>query len=141
MQVNWAPWGQFYDLQKVKDSQVATSRRILLPGPYGAEWYLGERVSIQSLSTDAFFVPKAPPQSMIVPEILSIVTEHWATDGKPALEFVESTDQEMYNEFRRYCFSSSPSIQVLSSTFMLQMLSSTLITLPVSVIMNKEYIY
>lgn len=114
MKVNWAPWGQLYDLQEVKDSQIATTRRILLPGPYGAEWYLGERVTIQSLHRDGLCVPKAPPQSMLVSEILSIVTEHWATDGKLAIEFVESTDQTSYNEFRKYCLSSSTSIQVFS---------------------------
>ncbi|KAK9939465.1 hypothetical protein M0R45_016160 [Rubus argutus] len=49
----------------VKNSIATTQRRVLLQGPAGYAWYLGERVSIQSLGTLQQRVPILPPKTML----------------------------------------------------------------------------
>ena len=49
----------------VKNSIPTTQRRVLLQGLAGYAWYLGERVSIQSLGTLKQRVPTLPPRTML----------------------------------------------------------------------------
>lgn len=61
------PWGKA-DKQLppyVRQSFHATKCRILLDGPCRYAWYLGERVSVQSLGLTSPRVPKVPPASML----------------------------------------------------------------------------
>ncbi|BBG96798.1 hypothetical protein Prudu_005720 [Prunus dulcis] len=65
--VNWNPWGtNESDMpEAVINSVPATRKRILLEGPAGSAWFLGERVSMQSLGTTEPQVPKIPPRTML----------------------------------------------------------------------------
>lgn len=65
-QVNWHMW-EIKDVilhDYVQNSILMTKQRILLQGQAGYAWYLGERVSVQSLGTPEPWVPKIPPRTM-----------------------------------------------------------------------------
>ena len=60
LQVRWNPWGRA-DLSYLARSREVTRGRILLESPFGWRWYLGERVSRQSLELPEFRVPGPLP--------------------------------------------------------------------------------
>ncbi|XP_021833459.1 uncharacterized protein LOC110773259 [Prunus avium] len=66
-QVNWYPWGTDDTTlpHYVQSSIPATKQRILLQGPAGYAWYLGERVAVQSLGAPDQRIPKRPPPTML----------------------------------------------------------------------------
>lgn len=66
-EVNMHPWGTDQDKLPtyVRQSSQYTKSRVLLDGPCGPAWYLGERVSVQSLGLISPRVPKVPPPSML----------------------------------------------------------------------------
>ena len=66
-EVNMHPWGKDQDKLPtyVRQSLQYTKSRVLLDGPCGPAWSLGERVSIQSLGLISPHVPKVPPSSLL----------------------------------------------------------------------------
>jgi len=107
-QVNWHPWGSDDTTLKhyVQSSIPATKQRILLDGPAGYAWYLGERVSVQSIGTPDQRIPKAPPRTMLKDmKLYAIDNETKASlKGFKADDwFAESTDYRVFrNEYVRY---------------------------------------
>lgn len=98
-QVQWRPWGDEARLPTfVQSSCIASTRRIFFIGPKGGEWYLAERVIVQSLGKRYFLVPKHPPHSMFVRERLTVIIEKWALDGKPATCFVDRSGIKTYDD-------------------------------------------
>ncbi|ONI09437.1 hypothetical protein PRUPE_5G238200 [Prunus persica] len=106
--VNWNPWGtNDSELpEEVKKTVPATRKRILLEGPAGSAWFLGERVTMQSLGTPSPQVPKIPPRTMLADYKLSNESEvEEAVNGYPASEWVapRSSDYADYrDEYIRY---------------------------------------
>lgn len=83
----------------VLSSIPATKLRILLEGPAGYAWYLGERVSMQSLNTTSPRVPRLPPRSMLrdyrpLPEDISVGVIGW-----DATQFLMDEDAD-YKKYR-----------------------------------------
>ncbi|KAI5354592.1 hypothetical protein L3X38_007487 [Prunus dulcis] len=107
-QVNWNPWGtNDSELPKeVQKTVPATRKRILLEGPAGSAWFLGERVTMQSLGTPSPQVPKIPPRTMLADYKLTNESEvEEAVNGYPASEWVapRSSDYADYrDEYIRY---------------------------------------
>lgn len=100
MQVNWHPWGTRRSKwpQYVKDSIPATQKRILLVGSAGRAWYLGERVSVQSLNTEHPKIPHKPPSTMLDGCKLEGAELMEAVVGKPAIQFVKDGDYDAFRE-------------------------------------------
>ncbi|XP_034197981.1 uncharacterized protein LOC117613481 [Prunus dulcis] len=107
-QVNWNPWGtNDSELpEEVQKTVPATRKRILLEGPAGSAWFLGERVTMQSLGTPSPQVPKIPPRTMLADYKLTNESEvEEAVNGYPASEWVapRSSDYADYrDEYIRY---------------------------------------
>lgn len=80
-----------------------TQKRLILLGPDGGEWYLGERVSVQSLGEEEYLIPKSPPRSMLDMDKFIVVNKPWALDGKPANEFINYDSHLTYEEYRNQC--------------------------------------
>ncbi|XP_062085493.1 protein MAINTENANCE OF MERISTEMS-like [Humulus lupulus] len=101
-EVDLCPWGD-EEIQPyyVALNEVANSSRILLVGPNGAEWYLGERVSMQSCGIVPNRIPQLPPKSMLVREKLVIITKPWCLSGKSASEFWEEQTKENCEKYKR----------------------------------------
>lgn len=84
----------------VKSSVATTHRRVLFQGPGGYAWYLGERVSIQSLGTIKQRVPTLPPRTMLPdyrlgPEDIKVGMVGWE-----ASEFIMDEDKD-YDSYRK----------------------------------------
>ena len=58
--MNWDVWGRL-SAPYLTQSRAVTRGRVLLESPYGWQWYLGERVTRQSLGLDHFRVPGPLP--------------------------------------------------------------------------------
>ncbi|CAL9028803.1 unnamed protein product [Prunus brigantina] len=106
-QVNWNPWGtnESEMPEEVKNTMLATRKRILLEGPAGSTWFLGERVAMQSLGTTEPQVPKIPPRTMFSDYKLTNELEvEEALNGYPASELLaNSSDYAQYkDEYIRY---------------------------------------
>ncbi|KAF7124294.1 hypothetical protein RHSIM_Rhsim12G0012700 [Rhododendron simsii] len=98
--VNWDVWAGLDPVAHANllRSRQASSRRILLEGPFCRQWYLGERVVRQSLGYDFFKVPKPIPLSMLRTWSLTIEdVGHW-TEGEDAAIFLEEFGD--YEEYR-----------------------------------------
>lgn len=88
-QVCWHPWGDESDLPiYIKKSISPTRKRILLHGPQGAAWYLGERVTVQSLRSNGNLIPKSPPISMLMKDRVIINSDEWVEEGQSAYDLV-----------------------------------------------------
>ncbi|KAL6269790.1 hypothetical protein ACE6H2_026701 [Prunus campanulata] len=64
----WRAWEGIEDAKLhdyVQNSIPMTKQRILLQGPAGYAWYLGERIYVQSLSTAEPRVPRRPLRTML----------------------------------------------------------------------------
>ncbi|BBN68862.1 DNA-binding bromodomain-containing protein [Prunus dulcis] len=87
-------------------NRAGNSKRILLEGPAGSAWFLGERVTMQSLGTPSPQVPKIPPRTMLADYKLTNESEvEEAVNGYPASEWVapRSSDYADYrDEYIRY---------------------------------------
>ncbi|KAI5324152.1 hypothetical protein L3X38_033225 [Prunus dulcis] len=109
-QVNWNPWGtNESDMpEAVINSVSATRKRILLEGPAGSAWFLGERVAMQSLGTTEPQVPKIPPTTMLSDYKLNDEAEvREALNGYPASEWVANSSnyghyRDEYIRYRHY---------------------------------------
>lgn len=100
LQVNWSPWGDDDNLlDYTKSSMSITTKRIMLCGPDRGVWYLGERVNVQSLRRSTFVVPKNPPTLMLLTDKFNPIPYHWATKGKPAMEFLHIESESQYQTF------------------------------------------
>ncbi|KAI5344426.1 hypothetical protein L3X38_012303 [Prunus dulcis] len=92
--------------EEVQKTVPATRKRILLEGPAGSAWFLGERVTMQSLGTPSPQVPKIPPRTMLADYKLTNESEvEEAVNGYPASEWVapRSSDYADYrDEYIRY---------------------------------------
>ncbi|PON32401.1 Aminotransferase-like mobile domain containing protein [Trema orientale] len=105
LEVLWSPWGDDASLPKyVSMSLPASESRILLLGPDGGQWYLAERVSMQSLGEQSFLIPKIPLRSMLVQEKLSFVNEKWAVHGKHGYNFIDDFSALTYEQYREMMF-------------------------------------
>ncbi|XP_021802188.1 uncharacterized protein LOC110746290 [Prunus avium] len=105
--VNWNPWGtdEFEMPEEVKNTMSATRKRILLDGPVGSAWYLGERVAMQSLGSTEPRVPKIPSRKMLSDYKLTDESEvEEALNRYPASEWLaNSSDYAQYrDEYIRY---------------------------------------
>ncbi|KAI5328249.1 hypothetical protein L3X38_027646 [Prunus dulcis] len=109
-QVNWNPWGtNESDMpEAVINSVSATRKRILLEGPAGSAWFLGERVAMQSLGTTEPQVPKIPPTTMLPNYKLNDEAEvREALNGYPASEWLANSSnyghyRDEYIRYRHY---------------------------------------
>ncbi|BBN67991.1 hypothetical protein Prudu_245S001200 [Prunus dulcis] len=109
-QVNWNPWGtNESDMpEAVINSVSATRKRILLDGPAGSAWYLGERVAMQSLGSTEPQVPKIPPTTMLSDYKLNDEAEvREALNGYPASEWLANSSnyghyRDEYIRYRHY---------------------------------------
>ncbi|KAI5316796.1 hypothetical protein L3X38_036503 [Prunus dulcis] len=106
-QVNWNPWGtnESNMPEAVKNSVPATRKRILLEGPAGSAWFLGERVAMQSLGTTEPQVPKIPPRTMLSDYNLTDESEvREALNGYPASEWLANSSNYAHyrDEYIRY---------------------------------------
>lgn len=90
----------------VQDSIPMTGQRILLIGPAGPAWYLGERVAMQSLNTKQPFIPSLPPASMMDDYWLQPEDRIQAVEGIPAKDLLHSGDYAAYRDdyirFKKY---------------------------------------
>ena len=110
LQVNWNPWGtNESDMpEAVINSVSATRKRILLEGPAGSAWFLGERVAMQSLGTTEPQVPKIPPTTMLSDYKLNDEAEvREALNGYPASEWLANSSnyghyRDEYIRYRHY---------------------------------------
>ena len=59
----WHPWNNILQDQHFLQAQNLSGLRKLFAGPFGNEFYLGERV-VRQVSLDMFAVPDAPPNFM-----------------------------------------------------------------------------
>ncbi|KAI5338688.1 hypothetical protein L3X38_017960 [Prunus dulcis] len=108
--VNWNPWGtNESDMpEAVINSVSATRKRILLEGPAGSAWFLGERVAMQSLGTTEPQVPKIPPTTMLSDYKLNDEAEvREALNGYPASKWVANSSnyghyRDEYIRYRHY---------------------------------------
>ncbi|CAL9029532.1 unnamed protein product [Prunus brigantina] len=105
--VNWNPWGtNESDLpEEVKNTVLATRKRILLEGPAGSAWFLGERVTMQSLGTTEPQVPKIPPRTMLSDyQLIDELEFEEELNGYLASEWLaNSSDYAQYrDEYIRY---------------------------------------
>ncbi|BBH00694.1 hypothetical protein Prudu_010744 [Prunus dulcis] len=89
-EVNWNPWGtNESDMpEAVINSVSATRKRILLDGPAGSAWYLGERVAMQSLGStepqegeDRNLVGANSRVGNISPQLWSVRIPCWAAEN------------------------------------------------------------
>ncbi|XP_034197633.1 uncharacterized protein LOC117613095 [Prunus dulcis] len=109
-QVNWNPWGtNESDMPEAVINSVPTTRkRILLEGPAGSAWFLGERVAMQSLGTTEPQVPKIPPRTMLSDYKLTDEAEvREALNGYPASEWLANSSnyghyRDEYIRYRHY---------------------------------------
>ncbi|KAI8568132.1 hypothetical protein RHMOL_Rhmol02G0173600 [Rhododendron molle] len=64
-EINWNPWGVAgVELEYLASSRAITASRVLLESAFGWQWYLGDRVTRQSLGYTAFQVPgPLPPRA------------------------------------------------------------------------------
>ncbi|KAI8524803.1 hypothetical protein RHMOL_Rhmol13G0178100 [Rhododendron molle] len=64
-QINWNPWRVAgAEPEYLARSRAITASRVLLESAFGWQWYLGDRVSCQSLGYTAFQVPgRLPPRA------------------------------------------------------------------------------
>ncbi|KAI8522357.1 hypothetical protein RHMOL_RhmolUnG0000600 [Rhododendron molle] len=61
--VNWDPWTSVEpEPEYVTRSRAVTASRVLLESAFGWQWYLGDRVTRQSLELDEFLVPGLLPR-------------------------------------------------------------------------------
>ncbi|BBH01103.1 hypothetical protein Prudu_011265 [Prunus dulcis] len=110
IEVNWNPWGtNESDMpEAVINSVSATRKRILLEGPAGSAWFLGERVAMQSLGTTEPQVPKIPPRTMLSDYKLNDEAEvREALNGYPASEWLANSSnyghyRDEYIRYRHY---------------------------------------
>ena len=89
--MDWDPWAQWkYVLEEQCHRCVdMTEKRILLEGPMGRYWYLGERVWRQVKGNiNAAAVPMAPPESMRHANFLQGRDLIKAIRGKDAVDFI-----------------------------------------------------
>ena len=111
------PWGKFEDQLPtyVQQSTQFTKSRVLLDGPCGYAWYLGERVTVQSLGLSSSLVPKVPPASMLGDYPIKKDEAKLGLRGFDAINFLETdSGPERYNEFvkRHVKFTSYPAEEV-----------------------------
>lgn len=78
-----------------------------MPGPFDDEWYLRERVSLQSMKTISFYLPKPPPLTMLHFNNLSIVINEWKFHGKVVIEFVENINCIIYKAYKKQSYASA----------------------------------
>ncbi|PON93794.1 hypothetical protein TorRG33x02_104970 [Trema orientale] len=115
-EVLWSTWGNDCNLPTyVCSSLRATRRRMLFPGPDGAAWYLAERVSVQSLGTTAFLIPKHPPSSMLVKDSIIEIALDWTEQGMYAIEFIDEDAAFSYDEYREQWLTSKAENTIESS--------------------------
>jgi hypothetical protein len=64
-QVAWDPWrGEGPEPEYLERSRAVTASRVLLESAFGWQWYLGDRVTRQSLGSSEFLVPgPLPPRA------------------------------------------------------------------------------
>lgn len=72
---------------------------MVLCGVEGGAWYLGERVSVQSISAANFLVPKNPPRTMLSKDNASPLSYLWTTKGKPAIKYIIEHSEDDYPQF------------------------------------------
>lgn len=95
------PWGAPNQLPiHVYSSLFATWKRKLLCEPEGGAWYLGERISVQSLQSCSFLIPKKPPNCMLFEDIEYPITHQWALERKPIEDFLKHGSQLTYTDYR-----------------------------------------
>lgn len=71
---------------------------------------------VQSMTIDSFLVPKRPPRSMLMVDNQAMVTNDWALEGRPAMDFVQKRNSASYDAFRRQWSTSVHVIEVRLST-------------------------
>ncbi|XP_062081635.1 uncharacterized protein LOC133788245 isoform X2 [Humulus lupulus] len=98
--VQWFPWGERKRQPAyVRFSEQPNTRRILLLGLHGGEWYLAERVTMQSYNIPQTNIPKIPPKSMIVKEKTILISNNWCLAGKPGRNFFKKSTKLTYDEY------------------------------------------
>lgn len=107
-QFNIDPWVEHGDPPSyVTASKEATEKRILFHGPAGYAWYLGERVTIQSLRTSTHLTPHEPPGSMMADYEYTDVERTDGIVGWPCERFIDkeldyTTFMEEYVKYHEY---------------------------------------
>lgn len=100
MQIIWCPWVLSKSLPRViARCEEWSRRRILLVSHKGGAWYLGERVSRQSLGTLEQCIPKPPTLSMLLHDVKSIKYTHRALYGESATKYITKRSKESYQQF------------------------------------------
>ncbi|KAI8560438.1 hypothetical protein RHMOL_Rhmol04G0255200 [Rhododendron molle] len=90
-QINWNPWSVAgAEPEYLARSRAITASRVLLESAFGRQWYLGDRVSRQSLGYTAFQVPgPLPPRA-----------SHTSTYTRAELERFTQPDTELRHHLR-----------------------------------------
>lgn len=88
----------------MKNSVATIQRRVLLQGPAGYAWYLGERVSIQSLGTIKQRVPTLPPRTMLPDYRLDKADIKDGLQGWEASTYLMGEDIDYASYRREYLF-------------------------------------
>lgn len=99
-QVNWNPWGEIEPTlpPEIRHAKELSRRRILFEGPSGQFWFLGERLSMQTLGSPQPMVPLPPPMSVRLTASFSIEELEGCFKGFPAERFIDHSGN--YDDFR-----------------------------------------
>ena len=95
MQIVWSPWLWDVSVPYYK----STKKRLLLVSERGGAWYLGERVTQQSLGTPEQCIQKPSPLSMLLHYVKSIKYNTRSICGQSALKYIIRQRKETYKQF------------------------------------------
>ncbi|KAK9902442.1 hypothetical protein M0R45_001681 [Rubus argutus] len=105
---NIDPWAEHEEPPSyVTASKEVTKKRILFHGLAGYAWYLGERVTVQSLGTSTHLAPYEPPGSMMADYEYTEVERTDGIIGWPCERFIDNeldytSFKEEYIKYHEY---------------------------------------